>query len=87
MNQNIISHLINKKIRKLETDYKEEIYDNSTDEIEEIEKNNIIIFNVTKNLIIPKIDKPKYSFLLLVWILMKEEENIYHGLYISEYLI
>ena len=65
LNQNIISHLINKKIRKLETDYKEEIYDNSTDEIEEIEKNNIIIFNVTKNLILPKIYKTKYLFLLI----------------------
>ena len=33
LNQNIVSHLINKNIRKLETDYKEEIYDNSTDEL------------------------------------------------------
>ena len=65
LNQNIISHLINKKIRKLETDYKEEIYDNSSDEIEEMERNNIILFNVTKNLIVPKIYKTQYSFLLI----------------------
>ena len=65
LNQNIVSHLINKNIRKLETDYKEEIYDNSTDEIEKIEKNNIILFNVTKNLIVPNIYKTQYSFLLI----------------------
>ena len=67
LNQNIVSHLINKNIHKLETDYKEEIYDNSTDEIEEIERNNIILFNVTKNLIVPKIYKTQYSFLLIVF--------------------
>ena len=59
------SHFIKKKIRKIEYDYSEEIYDNSTDEINEIEINTIPIFNVTNNLILQNTNKPEYLFLLI----------------------
>ena len=64
LNQNK-SHFIKKKIQKIEYDYSEEIYDNSTDEINEIEINTIPIFNVTNNLIPQNTNKPKYLFLLI----------------------
>ena len=59
------SHFIKKRIRKIEYDYSEEIYDNSTDEINEIEINTIPIFNVTNNLILQNTNKPEYLFLLI----------------------
>ena len=64
LNQNK-SHFIKKKIQKIEYDYSEEIYDNSTDEINKVEINTIPIFNVTNNLIPQNTNKPKYLFLLI----------------------
>ena len=64
LNQNK-SHFIKKKIQKIEYDYSEEIYDNSTDEINKVEINTIPIFNVTNNLILQNTNKPEYLFLLI----------------------